>query len=160
MFCAIQYSIGVNPPWDCTIIYMRELSIFLSSSLHRKKRFTSFPSPAGMLLTKLPLGRNNSVMMSLFPPMESLVVTSWLGMGNSPTFFLWCVAQRRIPTRWVLLAEGRRAKCWAIAHPQKKFSTNFLYWTVHCRIWIPVKKGSRDSHPQPRCHYQTLPGRE
>ena len=36
--------------------------------LHRKKRFTSFPSPAGMLLTKLPLGRNNSVMTSLFPP--------------------------------------------------------------------------------------------
>jgi len=26
-------------------------------SLHRKKRFTSFPSPAGMSLTKLPLGR-------------------------------------------------------------------------------------------------------
>jgi hypothetical protein len=32
--------------------------------LHRKKRFTSFPSPAGMSLTKLPLGRNNSVMTS------------------------------------------------------------------------------------------------
>jgi hypothetical protein len=42
---------------------------------HRKKRFTSFPSPAGMSLTKLPLGRNNSVMTSLFPPRESLVVT-------------------------------------------------------------------------------------
>ncbi|MFN9901925.1 MAG: hypothetical protein ACK55Z_24715 [bacterium] len=27
-----------------------------------KKRFTSFPSPAGMSLTKLPPGRNNSVM--------------------------------------------------------------------------------------------------
>ncbi len=34
------------------------------SVLHRKKRFTSFPSPAGMSLTKLPLGRNNSVMTS------------------------------------------------------------------------------------------------
>jgi hypothetical protein len=54
---------------------------------HRKKRFTSFPSPAGMSLTKLPLGRNNSVMTSLFPPRESLVVTSWLGTGNSRTFF-------------------------------------------------------------------------
>jgi hypothetical protein len=43
-------------------------------SIHRKKRFTSFPSPAGMSLTKLPLGRNNSVMTSLFPPRESLVV--------------------------------------------------------------------------------------
>jgi hypothetical protein len=40
--------------------------------LHRKKRFTSFPSPAGMSQTKLPLGRNNSVMTSLFPPRESL----------------------------------------------------------------------------------------
>jgi hypothetical protein len=41
--------------------------------MHRKKRFTSFPSPAGMSLTKLPLGRNNSVLTSLFPPRESLV---------------------------------------------------------------------------------------
>ncbi len=32
-----------------------------------------------MSLTKLPLGRNNSVMTSLFPPRESLVVTSRLG---------------------------------------------------------------------------------
>ncbi len=56
-------------------------------SLHRKKRFTCFPSPAGMSLTKLPLGRNNSVMTSLFPPRESLVVTSRLGTGNSRTFF-------------------------------------------------------------------------
>ncbi len=55
--------------------------------LHRKKRFTSFPSPAGMSLTKLPLGRNNSVMTSLLPPRESLVVTSLLETVNSPTFF-------------------------------------------------------------------------
>ncbi len=58
------------------------------SDLHRKKGFTSFPSPAGMSLTKLPLGRNNSVMTSLFPPRESLVVTSRLGTGNPRTFFL------------------------------------------------------------------------
>jgi hypothetical protein len=56
-------------------------------ALHRKKRFASFPSPAVMSLTKLPLGRNNSVMASLFPPRESLVVTSRLGTGNSRTFF-------------------------------------------------------------------------
>ncbi len=45
-----------------------------------------------MSLTKLPLGRNNSVMTSLFPPRprESLVVTSRLGTGNSRTFFLRC----------------------------------------------------------------------
>jgi hypothetical protein len=35
-----------------------------------------------MSLTKLPLGRNNSVMTSLFPPRESLVVTSRLGTGG------------------------------------------------------------------------------
>jgi hypothetical protein len=58
--------------------------------MHRKKRFTSFPSPAGTSLTKLPLGRNNSVMTSLFPPRESLVVTSRLGTGNSRIFFLRC----------------------------------------------------------------------
>ncbi len=56
-------------------------------SIHRKKRFTSFPSPAGMSLTKLPLGRNTSVMTSLFPPRESMAVTSRLGTGNSRTFF-------------------------------------------------------------------------
>jgi hypothetical protein len=55
--------------------------------IHRKKRFTSFPSPAGMSLTKLSLGRNNSVMTSLFPPREGLVVTSRLGTGNSRSFF-------------------------------------------------------------------------
>jgi hypothetical protein len=59
----------------------------LTHSLHRKKMFTSFPSPAGMSLTKLPLGRNNSVMTSLFPPRESLVVTSRLGTGNFKSFF-------------------------------------------------------------------------
>ncbi len=59
-------------------------------SMHREKRLPSFPSPAGMSRTKLPLGRNNSVMTSLFPPRESLVVTSRLGTGNSRTFFLRC----------------------------------------------------------------------
>jgi hypothetical protein len=48
-----------------------------------------------MSLTKLPLGRNNSVMTSLFPPRESLVVTSRLGTGNSRTFFYGV-----IPSRW------------------------------------------------------------
>jgi hypothetical protein len=62
----------------------------LNFQVHRKKSFTSFPSPAGMSLTKFPLGRNNSVMTSLFPPRESLVVTSRLGTGNSRTFFLRC----------------------------------------------------------------------
>ncbi len=55
--------------------------------VHRKKRFTSFPSPARMSLTKLPLGRNISVMTSLFPPRESLVVSSRLETRTSRTFF-------------------------------------------------------------------------
>jgi hypothetical protein len=64
-----------------------------STALHRKKRFTSYPSPAGMSLTKLPLGRNNSVLTSLFPPRESLVVTSRLATGNSRNFFLRCIGK-------------------------------------------------------------------
>jgi hypothetical protein len=59
-------------------------------ALHRKKILTSFPSPAGISLTKLLLGRNNSVMTSLFLPRESLVVTSRMGTRNSRTFFLRC----------------------------------------------------------------------
>ncbi len=67
---------------------VRKIGILkVSKDIHRKKRFTSFPSPAGMSLTKLPLGRNNSVMTSLFPTRESLVVTSRLGTGNFRTFF-------------------------------------------------------------------------
>ncbi len=50
--------------------------------IHRKKRFSSFPSLAGMSLTKLPLGRNNSVVTSLFPPKESLVFGSDIPAGN------------------------------------------------------------------------------
>ncbi len=52
-----------------------------------KKGSRVSPSPAGMSLTKLPLGRNNSIMTSLFPTRESLVVTSQMGTGNSRTFF-------------------------------------------------------------------------
>jgi hypothetical protein len=40
-----------------------------------------------MSLTKLPLGRNNSVMTSLFPPRESLVVTSRLRRETREPFF-------------------------------------------------------------------------
>jgi hypothetical protein len=68
--------------------------------LHRKKRFTSFPAPAGMSLTKLPLGGNNSVMTSLFPPRDSLVVTSRLGTGNSRSFFTVYVVVFTKPTGW------------------------------------------------------------
>jgi hypothetical protein len=57
-------------------------SILRKRSMHRKKRFTSFLSLAGMSLTKLPLGRNNSVRTSLFPPRESLVANLFYGVAR------------------------------------------------------------------------------
>ncbi len=45
-------------------------TVYTVQYIHRKKRFTSFSSPAGMSLSKLPMGRNNSVLTSLLPPME------------------------------------------------------------------------------------------
>ncbi len=84
-FCPLFIEYGILD-WTvlCRPIMVESIGMF---SLHRKKRFTSFPSSAGMSLTKLSLGRNNSVMTSLFPPRESLVVTSRLGTGNSRSFF-------------------------------------------------------------------------
>ncbi len=75
------------------------------------KRFTSFPSPAGMSLTKLPLGGNNSVMTSLFPARESLVVTSRLGTGNSRTFFLRCKIGREKNCFYVCWSEECYSQC-------------------------------------------------
>jgi hypothetical protein len=57
--------------------------------LHRNRNFTSFPSPAGMPLTKLPLGRNNLFMTSLFPPRES---PGW-GRETREPFFTVYAAQ-------------------------------------------------------------------
>ncbi len=45
--------VDVCESWGCCVVHY---------ILHRKKRFMSFPFPAGMSLTKLPPGRNNSVM--------------------------------------------------------------------------------------------------
>ncbi len=77
-----------SPPY-VEAVYSIQENVFQQYHLkvNRKKRFTSFLSQAGMSLSKLPLGRNNSIMTSLFPPRESLVVTSRLGTGNSRTFF-------------------------------------------------------------------------
>jgi hypothetical protein len=80
--------------------------------IHRKKRFTSFPSPAGMSLTKLPLGRNNSVMTSLFPPRESLVVTSpgW-GRETPEPFYLRCVSYWAQSSRILVFTKFLKSKC-------------------------------------------------
>jgi hypothetical protein len=77
---------------SCPLFRVRSSQFCLARcNTHRKKRFMSFPSPAGMSQTKLPLSRNNAVMTSLFPPSESLVVKSRLGTGNSQTFFYGAV---------------------------------------------------------------------
>jgi hypothetical protein len=55
--------------------------------LRRRKSFSIFPSPAGMSLTKLSLGRNNLFMTSLFPPRESLVSDIPAGGGNIEKLF-------------------------------------------------------------------------
>ncbi len=55
---------------------------------HRKKKLFDFPSPAGMLLTKLSLGGNNDVKYKLFPPRESLVSDIPAGDGNIEKLFL------------------------------------------------------------------------
>jgi hypothetical protein len=67
------------------------LLFILWSIIHRKKRFTSFPSPAGMSLTKLPLGRNNSVMTSLFPPKFGSDIPA--GDGKLANFFFTVYAK-------------------------------------------------------------------
>jgi hypothetical protein len=61
-------------------------------TVHRKKRFSIFPSPAGMSLTKLSLGGNNLYMTSLFPPRDSLVSDIPAGDGNiKKLFFTVCI---------------------------------------------------------------------
>jgi hypothetical protein len=61
------------------------------TTLHRKKRFTSFPSPAGMSLTKLTSGRNNSVMTSLFPSQGEFGDIP-AGDGKVANLFLRCTS--------------------------------------------------------------------
>jgi hypothetical protein len=66
-----------------------------------------------MSLTKLPLGRNNSVMTSLFPPRESLEVTSripgWGRETREPFFMVYCTMLSRIISAlskfWIVLGE-------------------------------------------------------
>ncbi len=84
-------------------------------SIHRKRRFTSFPSPAG-----------TSLKTSLFSPRESLVVTSRLETGNSRTFF-YGVANPPIPQFFLddLLQKNKSSLQW--------FFCAFLCQCVHHR---------------------------
>jgi hypothetical protein len=65
----------------------REGEVF---TVHRKKSFSIFPSPAGMSLTIFSLGGNNLYMTSLFPPRESLVSDIPAGDGNIEKLFVRC----------------------------------------------------------------------
>jgi hypothetical protein len=53
--------------------------IFAQLPVHHKKSFSILPSPAGMSLTKLPVGGNYDVMYKLFLLRESLVsdIPAW-----------------------------------------------------------------------------------
>jgi hypothetical protein len=107
----------------CTCFMLKEKKVsvlikkYILYVLHRKKRFTSFPSPAGMSLTKLRLGRNNSVMTLLFPPRESLVVTSRLGTGKSQTFFYGVILEGRGK---YLFSCGRKGKVYVLIKKKRK----------------------------------------
>jgi hypothetical protein len=60
-------------------------------SMHRKKSFLIFPSPAGISLTKLSLGGNYDIIYKLFLPRESLVSNIPAGDGNIKKLVLRCV---------------------------------------------------------------------
>ncbi len=121
LFYPYMYSVADTTP-SCNV-WLRGGIVGFCRSVHRKKRFSSSPSPAGMSLTKLPLSRNNSIMTSLFPPRESLVVTSRLGTGNSWTFFYGVLECS------VCLNSGERSETSASASNMLSFSED------HCFLW-------------------------
>ncbi len=126
-------------PLDSIVTGMLEKKQRLRHCLsHRKKRFTSFPSTAGMSLTKLPLGRKYSVMTSLFPPRESLVVTSRLGTGNLRTFFLRCgkkVATSALSVRRSYHSARSHSQRWMLTIIGR--STSYLFYGVGIYTLIP-----------------------
>ncbi len=63
--------------------------------LHRKKRFASFPSPAGMSLPNSPWAGITTALLNYSCPGGVWLVTSRLGTGNSWTFFLRCIVGTR-----------------------------------------------------------------
>ncbi len=85
----VPHRLGVAPRLQHRV----SLQIMMQSwaclySLHRKKRFSIFPSPAGMSLTNLFLGGNNLYMTSLVPPRLSLLSDIPAGDGNIENLFL------------------------------------------------------------------------
>jgi len=78
------------------------LSGWFKQFLHCEKRLASFPSPAGMSLTTLSLGRNIDVIYKLFPARESVVSDIPAGDGNIANLFLQCLIKKE--------SEGRNPK--------------------------------------------------
>jgi hypothetical protein len=60
-------------------------------TVHLKKSFSIFPSPAKMSLSKLSFGGNNLYMTTLFPPRESVIPA---GDGNIEKL------SYGVPTHW------------------------------------------------------------
>ncbi len=120
----------------CTQKLHCKTSFYLEHSMYTvKQRFTSFPSPAGMSLTKLPLGRNNSVMTSLFPPRESLVVTSRLGRGNSRTFFYGVETLQMYKSRMETVQKEKQTP------PPTQFAHANMTWWSSSAEQAPTQRG-------------------
>jgi len=73
------------------------LIISYSLTLHCKKSFSIFPSPAGMSLTKFSLGGNNDVITELFLPRGSLVSDIPAGDGELVNLFFRCTGGKLRP---------------------------------------------------------------
>jgi hypothetical protein len=65
------------------------IDLFRIADTTLQKKLATFPSPAGMSLTKLPLGG----LILIFPPRESLVSDIPAGDGNVGNFFYSVVSQ-------------------------------------------------------------------
>jgi hypothetical protein len=78
---------------------LRIYFIFAQMPVHRKKGFSIFPSPAGMSLTKLPLGGNYDVMYKLFrcTVRVSILPTPIVHYGKLHDFlYMKCVCSWRV----------------------------------------------------------------
>ncbi len=70
------------------------------SNIHRKKRLATFPSPAGMSLTKLSLGGNK--LIKLFPPMSLTFFTVYTLLNLNVIHPRWGFPQNGIFRRFSL----------------------------------------------------------
>jgi hypothetical protein len=98
-----------------------------SLAIHCKKRLAIFPSPAGVSLTKLPLGGNNLII----PAKESLVSDILAGAENFANLFLRCTP---------LDCEGRVRRMVRLASPAAVSShcRNFSIITVN-KVYLALK---------------------